>query len=319
MTAPAITTVTLNPTIDEAVAIDRFVMGGQNRCRLDALDPGGKGINASRVIRRLGRQTIALGFTGGITGALLRTRLDEEGVMHAFDEVGELTRLNVMIFEDSTGRSTRLYLPGPPVPPEKLEALRVRLAHVQGGSLVVMGGSLPPGVPETIYAEFVAWLASRGVQSIVDASGRPLELALAARPLLVKPNREEAEELLGRALPDDEAVAAAAREIAAHGAVNVVISLGAEGAIGLGPEGAWKAVPPAVAARSAVGSGDSMVAGLAIALNEGSGLREGLRLGTATGAATAMTPGTHLCDPETVSALIERVSIAALDSLAGIS
>ena len=307
-----ITTVTLNPAIDEAVAIDRFVVGGKNRCALENLDPGGKGINASRVIARLGGQTIALGFIGGVTGQLLRSRLDEEHVLHAFDHVDEATRINVMIYERDLGRRTRMYLDGPHVPAEKVASLRMRLGQIPAGNLVIFGGSLPPGLDPAIYAQLVTELHARNVGAIVDTSGPALAAVLAAHPLLVKPNVEEAEEILGRRLRNDADVLAAARDLQARGAENVVISQAEEGAIAVGPSGGWKAFAPKVAARSTVGAGDSMVAGLALAFNDQLGIVEGLRLGAAAGAATAMVGGTQLCRSEDVERLRAAVRVEPL-------
>ena len=307
-----ITTVTLNPAIDEAVSIDEFKLGDRNRCVLGNLDPGGKGINASRLIQRLGRSTIALGFVGGVTGQLLRSRLDEEHVLHALDHVDDATRINVMIYETANDRRTRLYLEGPRVPESKLASLRMRLAQVHPGAFVVFGGSVPPGIETTIYRDLVSELHARGVSSIVDTSGEALRYALAARPLLVKPNLEETEEILDCKLDDDASVFAAACELRRMGAENVVISQGAQGAIGVGSDGAWKAFAPQVTARSTVGAGDSMVAGLAIAFNEHLGLREGLQLGTAAGVATVITPGTHLGRAEDVTRFIDQVRIEPL-------
>lgn len=308
MKATTIATVTLNPSLDEAIAIDEIVLGATNRCSLDALDPGGKGINASRVIHRLGRRTRAYGFVGGAVGALLTERLQAEGLPHDFDEVTGLTRLNVMIYESASGRRSRLYLPGAPVQPAQAAALFERAIQSAAQGIVVLGGSLPPGLPETIYAEFVIAARAAGVRAIVDTSGAALDAVLAARPLLVKPNVEEAEALLGRALPNDASVLAAAREIRDRGPEFVVVSQGAAGAIGVGPDGAWKVEPPAVEACSTVGSGDSMVAGMAIVFNEGGGFVAALRLGTAAGAATAMVAGTHLCDPDQVAGLLPGVT-----------
>lgn len=308
-----ITTVTLNPALDEAVSLEVFALGSTNRSALDALDPGGKGVNASRVIARLGRETIALGFAGGVTGNMLREKLDAEGLLHAFDDLEELTRLNVMIYERAGGRRTRLYLPGPYVGVERIAALRTRLAQAPAGGYVILGGSVPPGLPHEIYRDLVGWLGERGVNCIVDTSGNPLAYVLAARPALIKPNVEEAAEVLGRALENDDQVAEAAYELQRRGAQRVVISQGAQGAIGVGPDGCWKAVPPAVQACSTVGSGDSMVAGLAIALSEGGDLKAGLMLGTAAGAATATIPGTKLCQRSDVESLIPGVQITRGD------
>lgn len=312
MSAGPIFTVTLNPAIDEAISIGALALGEINRCRLDSLDAGGKGLNAGRVIHRLGRATLTLGFAGGLTGQLLRALLDGEGVPHAFDDVAEMTRTNVMLLERSSAVRTRLYLPGPHVEAERLEDLRRRLEAAPSGGTVVLGGSLPPGLPESTYFQLVDWLRLRGVRAVVDASETTLMRTLAARPALIKPNAEEAGALLHRTLRTDADAAEAAQQLRRLGAANVVISQGGDGAVAAGPEGLWKAVCPQVDVRSTVGSGDSMVAGLAIALDENLGLAEGLRIGTAAGAATAMTPATHLCRRDDFERLLPFVRVHAL-------
>jgi 1-phosphofructokinase family hexose kinase len=309
-----IATVTLNPAVDQSVSVERLALGGTNRCRLESLDPGGKGINASRVAHRLGRPTLALGFAGGVTGGLLRARLDGEGVPHDLAEVGAPTRLNVVVHETASRRRTRLYMPGARVEAGRLAWLRDRLAALPPGGVVVVAGSLPPGLPAETYRDLVLWLRRRGQRTVVDAQGAALAAALDGCPTLVKPNAEEAAELLGRPLPDDRALLDAAWEIKERGAEHVVISQGERGAVALGPEGAWRATPPRVEARSAVGSGDSMVAGLAVGLLEGMALPEALRLGTAAGAATALTPGTQLCWPADVARLLHGVVLASLEA-----
>lgn len=305
-------TLTLNPAIDEAITTDQLTLGGTNRSQLDALDPGGKGLNASRVIWRLGRPTVAFGFVGGVTGDMIRARLNTEGVPHQFGQVSDLTRLNMMIYERGTGRRTRIYLPGAGVEPSQLVEIREHLAEMSIDGVVILGGSLPPGLPTTTYRDLVTWLKERGIRTIVDTSGAALEAVLGAEPTLIKPNVEEVAEILGRELLSDQDILEAARELRARGPENVVISQGAQGAIGISRNDEWKAVPPLIVARSTVGSGDSMVAGLAIALNEGHGLPEGLRLGTATGAATATTPGTHLCQLDGVDRLLPLVRVDRL-------
>jgi 1-phosphofructokinase family hexose kinase len=304
-----ITTVTLNPAVDVAVTVERLVVGGVNRSRLDSVDPGGKGLNASRVIRRLGRPTMALGFAGGATGQMIRDRLEAEGVPFALDEVDDLTRMNTMIYELATGSRTRMYLPGAKVDDRGLAWLRERLALVRPESVVILAGSVPPGLDHDVYFDLVTWLAQRHVRTVIDTSGAALAAAIRARPTLIKPNIEEAMDLLGRTLSGDDDVATAAAELRRLGAEHVVISQGADGAIGIGPDGCWKALPPAVVARSTVGSGDSMVAGLTIALHEGSGFVEALRLGTAAGAATAIVPGTQLCQRDDVERFLPEVRV----------
>lgn len=308
-----ITTVTINPAIDEAVALDVLDLGGKSRCSLDSLDPGGKGVNASRVIHRLGRQTLALGFAGGLTGDLLRQKLVQEEVPSEFIIVAESTRVNIMIYERVASRRSRLYLPGPHVSLESLHELEQRLFEVPAKSVVVLGGSVPPGLPVTIYRDLIIALQARGISCVVDTSGEALAAALEARPVLVKPNVEEASELLARSVLTDDDALAAAHDIRALGAQQVVISQAARGAIGVNASGAWKAVPPKIEACSTVGSGDSMVAGLAIAIDEGSPLMEGLRWGTAAGAATAMMAGTQLCRAADVYKLLPAVQLHELE------
>ena len=307
---PIVRTVTLNPAVDEAIAVERLALGSINRCELDAVDPGGKGINAGRVIHRLGRPTLLLGFVAGVTGAYLRAALDREGVPHAFESIAGLTRINVMLLERANGRRTRMYLPGASVTATQLQRLRDALDDAPSGSLVVLGGSLPPGVPGNFYAATITRLRERGVRCILDTSGTALEQALPARPLLIKPSLDEAEQVLGRSLPDTDAVIEAARELQRRGAENVVISRGESSTIALADDGLWEARPPEIAACSTVGSGDSMVAGLAIAMNEGMSFPEALRLGTAAGAATAMTTGTQLGDAREIERLRELVVIS---------
>lgn len=307
--ARMIATITLNPAIDEAISTETLTLGAQNRVALDSLDPGGKGLNASRVIARLGRATVAYGFVAGVTGALLRRGLDDEGVPHDFDDIDGLTRVNVMAFERANGRRTRIYLPGARVEPADLERLCAKLAAIPDGAVAVIGGSVPPGLPATTYRDLVAHLAARRIRTVVDSSGDAFAAVLDAKPDLVKPNTEEVAELLGRAPSGERELVAAAHEVRARGAGAVVVSMGAEGAIGVDESGAYRAVAPRVAACSTVGSGDSMVAGLAIALAEGSGLVEGLRLGTAAGAATAIRTGTQLCRAEDVERLARAVRV----------
>ncbi len=273
--APTIRTVTLNPAVDEAIVVERLALGSINRRKLDAVDPGGKGINAGRVIHRLGRSTLVLGFVAGVTGAYVRAALDREGVPHALESIAGLTRINVMLLERASGRRTRMYLPGATVTAIELQRLRASLDDASAGSLddapagslVVLGGSLPPGVPATFYAETIRRLNGRGVRCILDTSGAALEQALAARPLLIKPSLDEAEQVLGRSLLERGAVIEAARELQRRGAEYVVISRGEESTIAFVGESIWEAQPPKIAANTTVGSGDSMVAGLAIAIS----------------------------------------------------
>ncbi|HEY8470661.1 MAG TPA: 1-phosphofructokinase [Longimicrobiales bacterium] len=303
-------TLTLNPAVDQTMFLERLTPGEVVRVRETQLDPAGKGINASRVVHRLGWPTIAFAFSAGETGLMVARALDEEGVQHHFVRVDGQTRINITVVEEATGRATSLYGPGPAVSAEQLAALEGLLRFwLPAGRVLVLAGSLPPGAPEDTYAAYIAIARTHGVATILDTSGTPLALGLVARPDVVKPNLSEAEELLGRALPDLEAVVAGAREIASRGIRAVIISMGKAGSVCVEGERAWHIIPPEVERRSTVGSGDSFIAGVAIALARGDDLVDGLRLGTAAGAATATTSGTALGDADEIARLLPRVHI----------
>jgi len=304
-----IITLTPNPSVDQTVFVDRLEPGAINRFPEFQLDPAGKGINVARMVRRLGWPAIALGFLGGEVGELARRALDREGVPHQFIPVPGQTRLNTTVVE-AGGASTRLRGPGPFIDPDRRDALEaVVKVWLQAGRFLVLAGRLPPGVPDRFYATYVRLARERGVEAILDADGEPLRLGIEAGPALVKPNRAEAGRLLGRVLGDLGDVLAGAREIARKGVGTVVISLGAEGAVCVRGDRAWRAVPPPIERRSTVGPGDSFVAGLAVSLARGHDIAESLRLATAAGAATAMTPGTALGSTGDVADLVSRVKV----------
>lgn len=304
-----IISVTLNPAVDQTAWVDRLEPGRVHRVRETHIDPAGKGINASRMAHRLGWPTIAFGFVGGETGNIVRKALEGEGVPLHFVPVAGQTRINVTIV-DGAGASS-FFGPGPEVAPEALASLDGLLRFwLPAGRVLVLAGSVPRGVPADTYAQWVRAAHDRGVKVFLDADDEALRLGIEAGPDLIKPNVEEAERLLGRPLGDDDAaVAAAARELSARGIETVVISMGRRGAICARGRTAWRIHPPEVPRRSTVGSGDAMVAGIAVALARGDDIEHALALGTAAGAATAMSAGTALGTPEDVGTLLPRVRI----------
>ncbi len=288
-----IVTLTMNPAVDQTAWVDRLVPGEVHRVRETHVDPAGKGINASRMAHRLGWPTIAFGILAGDTGNIVERALAGEGVQHHFVRVPGQTRINTTVVA-ADGTATSFYAPGPAVSEEGATALDEFVRFwLQAGRVLVLAGSLPARAPPDTYARYVEQAREHGVIAIVDADGEALRLALGARPDLIKPNVAEAERLLGRALPDEGAVVRAAKELAARAGI-VVISMGARGAVCAREDCTWRVRPPDLVPRSTVGSGDSMVAGLAVALARGDDLERGLRLGTAAGAATAASAGTAL-------------------------
>lgn len=310
-----IVTVTLNPSLDEWVSLDTLRTGQLNRARRFGRYPGGKGINVSRVLHELDVPTLALALAGGDDGKLLSQLLAARGIPRRFVTVPGATRNNYQIQTDTPPVITQVNCPGPHVPRRAMGELDATLRALRPRpSYAVLSGSLPPGVPVTIYARLLRWLRQAGVCSVLDTSGAALGEGLKARPWLIKPNRHEAEELLGRSLGAVEDVAEAAMKLTARGPELAMISLGADGAVLA--EGAtgrvWLATPPAVKVGSPVGAGDSLVAGFVASCAARRTLQDALRLGVACGAAAAMTPGTELCHRQDVNRLKSRVRITLL-------
>lgn len=295
--------------MDQTAWLDRIEPGRVHRVRETHIDPAGKGINVSRMAHRLAWPTIAFGFLAGDTGNIVRSALEGEGVPTHFVPIPGQTRINVTLVEQS-GVASSFYGPGPAVPTEALTSLESLVRFwLQAGRVLVLAGSLPQGVPADIYARLIRDARERGVKVFLDADAESLRLGIAAGPDLIKPNVEEAERLLDRRLADETAVVAAARELAGRGIETVIVSMGGRGAICAQRGRAWRIHPPEIQRRSTVGSGDAMVAGIAVALARGDDIVRGLALGTAAGAATAMSEGTALGTPEDVFALLPRVRI----------
>ncbi|HJA26414.1 MAG TPA: 1-phosphofructokinase [Candidatus Fournierella merdigallinarum] len=282
-------TVTFNPALDYVVRLGSFALGAVNRAGEEQLQLGGKGINVSCVLGQLGFESVALGFTAGFTGEALEGLLARwPGVRPDFIRLpAGLTRINVKI---KAGAETEINGRGPAIPPDALERLFQKLERLAAGDVLVLAGSIPAALPADVYRRVLARLAPRGVLCVVDAAGEALAQVLEHQPFLIKPNRQELEELAGRPLAGDRALADAARRLQEQGARNVLVSLAGEGALLL-DEGGGVHRQPAFSGRvkNSVGAGDSMVAGFVAGwLEKGDGAWA-LRLGAACGGATAFS------------------------------
>jgi len=326
---PLVATVTLNPSLDEWVYLVRLQPGALNRATGFARYPGGKGINVSRVVHELGGRTIAFGLAGGDDGTILRHAMRRLSIAHRLVTIPGSTRNNYKIRTESPRALTEINTAGPRVPAIHLRTLASRLfAFRPCPRYVVLSGSLPPGVPQTIYARWIRAMQRRGIPVLLDTSGEALRFGLRAGPWCIKPNRQEAEELLGRRLRGRRQLVRAVQELRHQGAVIVMLSLGAEGALmgcpttrsaaGIpgswwdGQTDVWWATPPSVRVDSTVGAGDSLIGGFLVGWMATRSLLEAFRCGIASGAATAMTPGTELCHRRDVQRLLRRVRIQRL-------
>lgn len=306
-----ILTVTLNPSVDRLIYIKQLVPHDTNRILRIEEDVGGKGVNVARVLRRLGVPVVATGFLGGRAGRYVQRELSEiDGVQCDFVWVPDETRTNLAIQEEDGSPPTTLNERGPQISPKALESL---LQIVEGYAMqvrfVALGGSLPPGVPADIYATLGAIASRHGAKVVLDADGEPLVQGLKASPYLIKPNENEAERLLGRAIDTLDDAATAARELHEGGVPIVIVSIGEKGAAVACAEGCWVAIPPKVRTVSTIGSGDSMIAGVLSVLVRDGTVEEAIGWGTAAGAATAMTDGSDIGTAEQIRALLREVKV----------
>jgi 6-phosphofructokinase 2 len=309
-----IVTLTVNPALDVTVPVDKVESGPKLRCGPPRLDPGGGGINASRVLHRLGVPTIALYAIGGLTGGRLRALIDQEGFTHRPIAVAGETRQSFTAHEGHTGLQYRFVLPGPELSANEWQGLlETTIELAEKADLVVASGSLPPGVPDDFYARLADVLDARGVRLILDSSGPGLATTLArAHVYLVKPNIHEIVELAGDDLAWPEGQADWASGLIVQGSSDIVlVTHGADGALVVTADRRVRIKPPVLQVQSAVGAGDSFTGGLCAGLVRGESVIEASALGMAAAAATLLTPGTELCHPQDVERL--RVEIEILD------
>lgn len=313
-----IATVTLNPSLDEDIFVNGLMLDEANRWMKLRRYAGGKGINVSRAIHEQGGVTVAYGFIGGNTGRTLEILLDEEGVLFSFTPIREETRTNVIVTDTKTGQQTRIDAPGPRIPKRELERFLKKIRQIRPNpDMLVMGGSVPPGVPHDIYYQIIMEAKERGILTILDSEGPWLAEGVKAGPYLIKPNVHEAEMLLGRKLPTEEAVIEAAQSLLKAGIEVVVISRGKAGLIATTKDKVVKAVGPPVKVRSTVGAGDCTIAGIALKLASGESLVEACRLGVAMGTAAVLRYGTELCRKIDVERLLPKVRVWEIPVKAG--
>lgn len=279
-------TVTLNPSIDFIVRIDQLNLGSVNRMVSDDKFAGGKGINVSRVLQRLGVGNTATGFLGGFTGHFIEDSLKNEGIETDFVKVDQDTRINVKI---KSQEETEINGQGPMISQEQLEALKAKLSQLTSDDTVVFAGSAPANLGNAVYKELIPLVRKSGAQVVCDFEGQPLLDALANNPLLVKPNNHELEAIFGVPLNSLNDVETYARRILEMGAQHVLISMAGDGALLVTEEATYFAKPIKGQVKNSVGAGDSMVAGFTGEFVKSKDPVEALKWGVACGTATAFS------------------------------
>lgn len=306
-----ILTVTLNPSVDHALFVSELRVNDTNRATKCFKDAGGKGVNLSRVLAELGTKTTATGFLGGGPGAYIRSVLDRQGVNHHFIDIEGDTRVNFSVEEERDTPPTTFNEPGPFVSPVKLDELKTLISNLAlRASWVCLGGSLPPGIPSSVYSDLIQALGPTKIA--LDADGEPLSLAIGQPIGLLKPNTPEAERLIGRELESDADAIEAVRWLGEK-AEFAFISRGEQGAV-LANEGkVWIGDSPNVDAQSTIGSGDSFIAGFLWAITTGHPVPDAFRWALAAGAATAMTDGSEIGRRSMIESLFHRAAVTNAD------
>ena len=283
-------TVTFNPALDYVIAVDHFVPGKINRTKEETMVCGGKGINVSTLLANLGYESTALGFVAGFTGEEIVRCCQKAGFHSDFIRVKEgMSRINVKMKSDE---ETEINGMGPRITEKNAALLFEQLDELKAGDVLVLSGSIPSSIGSGIYREIMERLSGRGIQIVVDAEKHLLMEVLPLHPFLIKPNNHELEAMLDRTFTTKEELLEAAKELQARGARNVLVSMAGDGALLLTENGEiYKEGVCRGTVINSVGAGDSMVAGFLAGYLKTGDYGYALKLGTASGGATAFSYG----------------------------
>lgn len=303
-----IITLTANPAIDIYSKTEKFEPNEKLRCEKPLVDPGGGGVNVSRVIKRLGGESTAVYTLGGHTGKLFSDLLKKEGVKEDPVVVKNDLRQNFAITETSTGNLFRFGFPGAELEDSEYETLLEKVDNCEKGSFLVASGSLPPGAPADFYARAAARAKKCGLKFVLDTSGSSYKGVLEEGAFLLKPNKKELQDLTGETAEElDQQKKLLLDLLAKYPVEIIVLSLGGEGAL-LATQGRVRHYPaPKVDHVSSIGAGDSMVAGMIYSLSLGQPVDEAILMGLACGSATIKSPGTELLQKKDVDSLYEQL------------
>lgn len=281
-------TVTFNPAIDYVMQVGEIKQGVTNRSTAEEMHFGGKGINVSVVLSQLGADTTALGFIAGFTGEALEKGVKSHRIKTDFVHLDKgNTRINLKLKGET---ETEINAAGPHIPPNAVAELFNKLNRLKDGDTLVLAGSIPSSLPCDIYEKIAESLKEKKIRLVIDASGELLLNTLKYGPFLIKPNRQELEEIFKKEFNTENDIITAMGELKKMGAQNVLVSLGSEGAILMdSSENIFIQKAFDITAVNTVGSGDSMIAGFLFGYDE-MDAEYGLRLGSAAGAATASLP-----------------------------
>ena len=298
--------VTLNPSIDYVIKVDKLTTGNINRVNEEHVYPGGKGINVTRILKSLDNDNIALGFVSGFTGDYIINSLQELNLKSDFIKVKEgFTRINVKVKSEE---ETEINGQGPKISEEELNQFYKVIDKLVDGDILILSGSIPSCLDERLYESIMKKVEDRDIKVIVDATKNLLLNVLKYKPFLIKPNNHELSEMFNVELNSTEDVVFYARKLKEMGAQNVLISMGKDGALLVteNDEVFASSVAKGEVVNS-VGAGDSMVAGFIAGYLKSNSYEEALRLGAASGGATAFS--SDLATREFIDKLVDEIKI----------
>ena len=299
-------TVTLNPSIDYVIKVDKLTTGNINRVNEEHVYPGGKGINVTRILKSLDNDNIALGFVSGFTGDYIINSLQELNLKSDFIKVKEgFTRINVKVKSEE---ETEINGQGPKISEEELNQFYKVIDKLVDGDILILSGSIPSCLDERLYESIMKKVEDRDIKVIVDATKNLLLNVLKYKPFLIKPNNHELAEMFNVELNSTEDVVFYARKLKEMGAQNVLISMGKDGALLVTENDEVFASSVAKGeVINSVGAGDSMVAGFVAGYLKSNSYEEALRLGAASGGATAFS--SDLATREFIDKLVDEIKI----------
>ncbi len=308
-----ITAVTLNPCVDRTLYLPKLRVGEHNVVERLQDDISGKGINVNVALANLGVPTKAVGFEFNHDGPLVGRFLSGFGIPFDCLPVDVSLRVNTKVFDMSAGVMTEINCKGPRISQEIGDRLMdVFLGSLEGTDMLVLDGSVPPGIRRDVYQVMTEHAHQRGIPVAADATGDLMENVLKAAPDLIKPNREELELLLGYPLRSRTECIAACQELLATGIRAVCLSLGGEGALYVCDQGVWFSPGIDIQVKSFQGAGDSLVAGICMGMLQGDPPEELLRSGVAAAHATLLRDGTQMCTKADYDSMMERIPVEKL-------
>ncbi|GEP51080.1 phosphofructokinase [Flavobacterium noncentrifugens] len=305
---PKIVTVTFSPSIDKSTTVKMLIPEKKLKCSTPKSEPGGGGINVARVLKKLGTDAIAVFPSGGYTGKFFNQLLEKENVPSVIIPSQQETRENFVIRDESTGQQFRFGMPANELSETEWKACLEAVENIEGIDFIIASGSLPPGVPVSIFGKLAEISKRKKAKFIVDTSGPALKKAMAHEIFMLKSNLSELAYLSGtKKMPVSEAEQAARKILTTGHCQIIVVSLGEQGAILVTRNQVFRAKAPKIITKSTVGAGDSMLAGIVHALANGKSLKASLQFGISCGTAATMNYGTELCHVEDAESLFKTI------------